>query len=572
MAAADVLPGACPRGRKVVLTVLPVLLLVATVLRVAYLTHAPPGLNQDEAANAWNAWCLLKTGRDQAGTPWPIFYTQALGGNRPTLFLYAVLPFQAVGGMNVWTTRLPSAVGGVLTIFLLYWITARLFNRPAGLVAAALLTLSPWHIQLSRLGHEAALGPLSVTLSIAALLWAGFPLCDGQPRPRPWRALLAGLAVGGACYGYAAVRLFLPLFLAGCVLLTARAWWRLVKTRQGAAALAALVIGVGLTFGPLVYQHLAQPEQIARRAEHIQLWEDADPLGAKVGKVLARYAAHFGPDFLFLNGDRYEVLSAQGFGVYHWYGLPLIVLGLPFVLRDSRRSRAARILLCWLLLYPVGDGLHQHEIRLADGVVLTSANVLRSAPGLCAPLMLAALGAVAAGRWLWRKSRTATTATLAVLALAALLCNERFIVHFFGDNNRRPAVYHGFHADLMEACAWLRPRVDDADAVFITAADMNLPYIVTLVGVGYEPEQWFRAERDVRGFPGYEWEYYFRVGRFHFVHDRSSRAALQALQDNGRPDRVIFIMRPGEIALPKPVHTILGPEGTPILLVYDVEL
>ena len=31
---------------------------LAALLRFARLDHSPPGLNQDEAINAWNSWCL----------------------------------------------------------------------------------------------------------------------------------------------------------------------------------------------------------------------------------------------------------------------------------------------------------------------------------------------------------------------------------------------------------------------------------------------------------------------------------------------------------------------------------
>ena len=61
---------------------------MAAYLRLIDLPWAPPGLHQDEAANAWNAWLLLNTGRDQAGQPWPLFYFRALGENRTPLYLY----------------------------------------------------------------------------------------------------------------------------------------------------------------------------------------------------------------------------------------------------------------------------------------------------------------------------------------------------------------------------------------------------------------------------------------------------------------------------------------------------
>src|SRR6476660_3603439 len=86
------------------------ILLIAATLRLVACNISPPGLQVDEASNAWNAWCLLKTGYDEHGKTLPIFYTKAFGDYRPPLFLYLLVPFQAIGGLNVCTTRMPSAV------------------------------------------------------------------------------------------------------------------------------------------------------------------------------------------------------------------------------------------------------------------------------------------------------------------------------------------------------------------------------------------------------------------------------------------------------------------------------
>ena len=126
------------------------ILVLAASLRIINPGQSPPGLNQDEAANAWNAYCLLRTGKDQAGVSWPIFYMRALGGNRSTLHIYLLLPFQAIGGLNILTARLPSAIGGTLAVLLIYFVSRRLFDRRTALVAAALLALNPWHLQQSR--------------------------------------------------------------------------------------------------------------------------------------------------------------------------------------------------------------------------------------------------------------------------------------------------------------------------------------------------------------------------------------------------------------------------------------
>jgi len=542
--------------------VLVVIVVGAALLRLVGLGHAPPGLNQDEAANAWNAYCLLQTGKDQAGVPWPIFYTRCLGENRSTLFIYILLPFQALAGLSVWTTRLPSALGGVITVALTYVVGARMFGRTPGLVAAALLTLNPWHLQQSRWGHEAALCPLLVVLPLALMLRADLPFDDGpNRRPSAAWAVLGGAIAGIGCYGYPAVRLFLPIFFALAVLVNGRRWWEHLKTPRGRMAIGTLAIGIAVTFGPLAFKHLTDPE-IGKRGRTTQLWEDQDPLGTKITKVLARYPGHFGPDFLFINGDRYEIQSPPGFGQFHWYMAPLMILGLITTVWRLRSSGAARILLVWLVTYPVGDLLGTHFYG--------SMHALRSLPGLCGLILLGAVGAVEAGAWLWKRSRPVALVSGAIAAVVVMVLNIRFLHYFFGAYNDRPTIYHGYHVDLLQACDWLRPRLDPIDAVFCTTAGMNMPYVVSLVRLGYDPRQWCQDVREIHTIG--PWDVYTRYGKVSFMYGQYWLPALNALTQNGRPDRAIFIVRPGQLKLPNPVHRITGPEGTVPLWVFEQTL
>lgn len=567
-------PGPLPDlSRRAALLILLGILVVATMLRLLWLTQAPPGLNQDEAVNVFNAWSLYKTGQDQHGVPWPIFYYRALGGNSTTLYLYLTIPFVAIGGQNVWTSRLPSVVAGVLTVWLLYWLAARLFNRRVGLVAAALLTLSSWHIQLSRWGHEAILAPLVACLALASLLWAGFPICNAPGRPRLWRALLAGLAIGVSCYGYGSIRLFLPLLVAGCAAVNPRAWWNLARTRAGLLALGGLLLGLALTFGPLAYSHIAYPEGVGQRGERTWIWEPNDAAPTKLTKIVGRYFGHFGPDFLFISGDRFEMQSAAGFGMLSWYHLPLMLVGLGATIRNARCSIAARLLLAWFVLYPVGDSFNRHILYEApDGSRRNSLHALRSAGGLVAPVMLSAVGAVAAVAWLGRVQPGAARAAGVVIALAALALDARFVMYYFGPHLKRPIVRYRFHADLMEALAWLRPRAAHADAVFITATHTNMPYMLTLVALDYDPAQWRRDEKASGRYANSEWEYYTRFGKFHFLYDAAGFNALRQRQYDARRERVIVVARPNEVPFSNPALTIRDPFGNVTLVAHELEL
>ncbi len=536
------------------------ILLVAAVSRLVNLGQSPPGTHVDAAANAWNAWCLLETGRDWLGTPWPIVYSQGFGEYQTTLYYYVLLPVQAIAGLSYATTPVPSAIGGVVTVLLVYWVGARWFGRPAGLMAGALLAVTPWHLLCSRTGHEAGLTPLLTVGPLAALLAANLPLDDPKGRsPRPVLAGLAGLSIGVACYGYLAARVFLATFLVLAVLATGWGWWALLRSRRGRMALSAFLLALVATVGPLVWRHLTDPG-VAKRGREFLLWQPSDPLGARVERVLGRYAQHFGPDFLFRRGDPWILHSIPGSGPFQWYLLPLMLLGAVALVREAPSSRAARVLLVWLLVYPLTDSFTQHE-----GV-----NAFRSSPGVCGLILLAAVGSVRAWAWLRERGRPAALSAAVGMALAFGALNARFLHGFYVDYNRRPDMYQAYNVDLLEACEWLRPRLVDVDAVFFPdyeAGAISQPFVITLVGLRYDPRQWFADEREVRERP--DTNLTTRYGKMHFLFDSSDLAALDELQENGRPDRVLFVVRPKQMEMSDPIHVIRTPDGRDSLWICE---
>lgn len=542
----------------------------AAALRIVGLTSAPPGLHQDEAANAWNAWCLLNTGLDQAGSPWPVFYFRALGENRTPLFLYLLVPFQIVGGLNVWTTRLPNAVGGVVCVVLIHYLGQRWFSAGVGLTAAGLIALCPWTVHQSRWGHEGGAVLLLTLLPVAAWTWARLPLFEtGDRPPCAWRALLAGLLTGVCCYGYPSVRIFLPIFFLIAILTAAPRWLALLRAHGGAAAAVALAGGGAATFGPLVWVHLTD-ENVAKRAAFSWVWQKEDGPATRVAKVAARYPPHFGPDFLFLRGDLHPMTRVAAGGQLSWYWLPLLLAGLVTLVARLRASVAARMLLVWLVCYPVGDLLSAHEVWTSPGVRESSAHCMRSMPGAGAFALLAAMGGV---WWVQRLRRMPRRAALVVgLAFSLLVAGEvgRFIYHLFALWPRTRTMYLGYHADLMDACRWLRPRLGEADAVFCTVRNFNQPYIVSLVGLTYEPRRWLEESRDVQ--PGPQWDVYLRYGKIHFLYGDVWNQRIRELAADAVRQRVVFIVRPGEGALAQPAHVIRDPTGQPVLLIFERQM
>jgi 4-amino-4-deoxy-L-arabinose transferase-like glycosyltransferase len=557
-----------PRGRSATVA-LAVIALWAAALRLWRCESALPGLHVDEAANVWNAWCLLRTGHDEWGTRWPVFYTRALDDYRSPLFLYGLLPFQALGGMNVCTSRLPAALGGAVTVLLVFYLGKRLFNATTGAVAAALLAVCPWHIQYSRWAHESSITPLLFAGACAALLAAGAPCVDAPHRPRAWRGLLAGMVAGVACYGYASVRIVLPATLVVALLATLGSWRGLLRAPAGRATLLAMLGGMLLIIGPLLWVHVRDP-LISHRSRLTVTWDPGDDLAQRVQKVLSRYPPHFGTTFLFRQGSADPAFSPpQGYGWLNWYVAPLLVGGIGALVWRARASLSARLLLVMLACYPAADlvhgvGITPHQLRAYCGVI---------------PLMLtAAFGATTAMQWIHRRSRRGWVAATSGLLVWGILSHVIHLNRFFGQSfNDDAGKYWQRNMDMKDACEWLRPRLHDADAVFITSDMITAPHETAMVFLNYDPHRWFAEPRRYIPPPdSLQAELVCaQVGKIRFLYTEQQVSELTQLAGNGRRDRVLLVLRPRQAWI-APDHAkparVLGNNGVPWLLLYELEL
>ena len=549
------------RGAPLVLSAV---MLLAALVRLPGLDQAPPGLHQDEAVNAWNACCLIHKGCDQFGVRWPVFCMRAIGDFRSTLYTYSQIPFQAIGGMNAWTIRLPAALGGILTVGLLYVIGRRLFGWRVGLIAALLLAINPTHIQLSRLGLEAAQTPLLILLAFVSLLWAGFPLGDGEVRIRPGRAVVAGLVTGMCCYGYPAVRLFLPLFLTACVLCTWTAWWGLLKSRRGVLALLGLAVAVGVTFGPLAYKHIAEPEVIGKRGRTTWIWKADDSAATRAELVLRRYAMHFDPRVMFISGDQDETFWTVPLGFVPRYLAPLLLLGLLATVPRIRASRAARVVLVGVVLYPIADATNWH----------VSMHGLRCSSGLAWLVLLGAVGLSRTSDFLGARQLRASRLALGMALVGLIVMDSvEFTRRYCWERTLRLPTYYGTHMDLLEACAWLEPRLGEVDRVISFATGPNpgyTPYLMTLVRLRHSPEQWFAEPRvvDTSGL----WDRTSQYGKFHFLNADERAELVSQLRSDGKDERVVFFLRANDPAPCTPAACVHAPDGSSAIVIYDCRL
>ena len=174
--------------------ILPIgIIILAVFFRLYGLSQAPPAPSLDEVSIGYNAYSILYTGKDEYGTPYPMLL-RAYDDYRPALYVYLTIPFVRILGLTAVSVRLPSVLLSILTVYLVYSIGKMIGKKYCsyerlGEIAAVLLAISPWHIYISRLGHEANLGLTLFVLGIYLFLQA---VLQGRTSARygvPWYLL-----------------------------------------------------------------------------------------------------------------------------------------------------------------------------------------------------------------------------------------------------------------------------------------------------------------------------------------------------------------------------------------------
>ena len=265
-AASPTLSGANHKNRRL-WWLLAAIVVVAAILRLAGLSHFPPGLSVDEAFNLIDARRILAGDR-------PLFLPDNAG--REALYSYWQAALVGLLGATPFALRLASALIGIITVPVSYWCLGALPWRHArltALVAAALLAVLFWHVVFSRFGIRAISLPL-VTALLFGCLWRGLA------RDRIGLYALAGAALGIALYMGTAARvlplapIFMVLWLAWADRPRARAYLRGLAVVLGVAALVALPLAVYFAQHPHQFSaHLGEvaigPGEILANVAHV---------------------------------------------------------------------------------------------------------------------------------------------------------------------------------------------------------------------------------------------------------------------------------------------------------------
>jgi len=191
------------KQKRIRLVLLLGLILLGALVRMLQIGQFPPGLNQDEASEGYEAWALLTSGMDRNGDAWPVLFT-SWGSGQNVLYAWLSMPLLAVFGLSPAVLRLTSAVLGTATIPVMYLLGRKLSGPAAGWGAAVLTALCPWHIMLSRWALEANILPFFLLAGILSGVLA---------MEKPWALCGAAAMFALSLYAYGTAFVFLGAFL-----------------------------------------------------------------------------------------------------------------------------------------------------------------------------------------------------------------------------------------------------------------------------------------------------------------------------------------------------------------------
>lgn len=535
------------------------LLLVAAALRLPALDRYPPGMSQDELIRGYDAWSLWETGRDVHGVRWPAYFEAFGPGDYPAASsAWLTAPLVGWFGLSEAVVRLPIALSALLAIALVWRWVRREWGATAALAATASLALSPWHLLVSRMAFEGLLTPCLLTIGLSWLVRSR----DAGSRVG---GVVAGAALGVAMWTYAAPRFIVPVVLA--------AWWaiRLAQSRRTVDAASSLpprrvgwlLAGLLIGAAPMLLTLATHPEHVFARARYIASVGRQD-LPATLTRSAIQYLRHFDPRYLCRGGDDIAQFLMYRYRFIHMFELPLLLIGVYWIVRQARRSPPAALLLVWLLLFPIpaalADDLGPHYIRSILGIPLLS--------------ILVGIGAAHMLTWTGRRAAWLPAATAVLLGGAAAFSATRMVRHyFFGEFPRDYA--RVYPTDLAAAFRWLGEARPAYDAAFVLVP-RNQTWAFCLFHAGIDPQSIQQAGLErlpwVQGFT-----HVLRAGNIWFCPppkldpDWASQQAPRLLAAMPPGSRVLLFCLPGQLDNPTPpLATITDAAGNPAIVVYQV--
>ena len=479
-----------------------VITFLGLILRFWQLDKFPVSLNWDEVSHGYNAYSILTTGKDEWGTAFPLIF-RAFGDFKLPIYIYLTVIPVFLFGLNAFAVRFVSALAGVIAIPLIYFLAKQLFpdRKNLGLIAAALLAFSPWHLFISRPALEAN---LALTLTIAGALF----LLLGLKKTVYY--LPAAVFFALAPHTYNTARVFVPLMLLAFFFIYRKALKiDLVATLSLLLVIfsfAIVINQVAVGSGTARYQKIA----ILSESAVFQIGENRSH--SRLPALLARlvynrpvyfattyiknYFSYFSPAFF---NQSHGVQTQFAIPNQNLFTVPVLFLALIGFLLTVKNNQPGhnRFLIAWLLLSPV-----------AAATTADPPQALRPNTMIPAIIVLSAFGLVYVAKWL-------KTPFIVLFTALFIFLFAGYLNLYFGDYQKTYSAAWQF--GNREAIEVITKNIDHYDRI-IMSKRYGEPHIFYAFYSRLDPKLLMPGPDNIR-FMKSDWYWTDKIGKVYFIND-----------------------------------------------------
>ncbi|NCN87454.1 MAG: phospholipid carrier-dependent glycosyltransferase [Candidatus Pacebacteria bacterium] len=353
------------------------ILLIGLFVRTFRINEAPSRLTHDEMSIGYNAFSIAKTGLDEWSRRLPLSF-EAFGDHKLPGYIYSVVPFISILGLNVISLKLPSIIAGLVIIIFGYLITFKITNnKKTSLFTALIIALSPWPIHISRMALESnlALAFYSGGLFFSLSIFDKKVNKEKNNQNSLIKLSLSGLLFALSSYTYIAFRLISVLTLISLLIIN-------FKQKSDLKKIFIILISFIIFLIPLSPQLVGKSG--SARFSQVSIFSD-DGITAKVTeqrnfcflqrqpllpqlckvfynkyfyiaeKISKNYINFLLPTFLFIDGDKLEYLNDPDFAEFLIVLIPFYLIGL-YQIANINSKKTIYILTAFLIM-PISSAL-----------------------------------------------------------------------------------------------------------------------------------------------------------------------------------------------------------------------
>ncbi|MFA6081076.1 MAG: glycosyltransferase family 39 protein [Patescibacteria group bacterium] len=429
-------------------------------------------LTTDEAAFGYNAYSILKTGRDEYGSLLPLRF-KSFGDYKMPLYTYLSIPFIALGGLNEATTRSLNTVIAILFPFIIYLLSYQLFkNKRISLLASFLLALSPGLQTVGRQAHESYLTTFFLATTI--LFFLKFR------EKNSFKSFLSfTLSLFIFSLGYQFSRLWIIFFAIGCI-------YFVVKKMISKKFILPLIIVFVILFVPDI---IVRPTRVGNLLffKNIGLGLQTAELRSEGGErvlynkatvgiknLILNHISYLSPQFLVIRGDENYRFGYEGISSVTLIEYLFIFIGLYYLFKEKQKFRY--ILLILLLFAP-----------LAGSLAWAGFSITRTLPLIVITSIISAYG------FFGLIKEIKNSKTLIFVIFSCLFVYGIFSFYswdfYFNHYPKRALTIRAFQCGNKEMAEFIKKNYSSTDTFYITQKN-GQPYIFLLFYLKYPPEKY----------------------------------------------------------------------------------